>query len=78
MIINEFFKTALQHSKWRWFVLLLVLVYIVSPIDLLPEAVFAPIGLIDDSVLLSFIVSALVAVRKERKLKNNKNGNDNL
>jgi uncharacterized membrane protein YkvA (DUF1232 family) len=36
-------------------------VYIVSPIDLLPEAIFAFVGLIDDAVVFAWLVGALVS-----------------
>jgi uncharacterized membrane protein YkvA (DUF1232 family) len=32
----------------KCFLLLAALIYIISPIDLIPEAIFGPLGLIDD------------------------------
>jgi uncharacterized membrane protein YkvA (DUF1232 family) len=42
------------------------LIYIVSPIDLLPEAVFGPLGLCDD---LAALVGVVVAGRNAMKSK---------
>ena len=36
--------------------ILMMLIYTLSPIDLLPEALLGPIGLIDDSVVMMNIV----------------------
>ena len=37
--------------------LLLLLLYLLSPLDLIPEAVFGAIGLLDDLIILVAIVS---------------------
>jgi uncharacterized membrane protein YkvA (DUF1232 family) len=36
--------------------ILMMLIYTLSPVDLLPEALLGPIGLIDDSVVMMNIV----------------------
>jgi uncharacterized membrane protein YkvA (DUF1232 family) len=41
--------------------MVLALVYIVSPIDLLPEAVLPMVGLADDAMVAAWLVAALVA-----------------
>jgi uncharacterized membrane protein YkvA (DUF1232 family) len=40
-----------QREYWAWFVLACLL-YVLSPIDAVPEALLGPIGLIDDAVVL--------------------------
>lgn len=37
-----------------------VLAYFISPIDLIPEAVFGPVGYIDDVALAAFALNALI------------------
>lgn len=37
-----------------------VLAYFISPIDLIPEAVFGPVGFIDDVALAAFVLNALL------------------
>lgn len=36
--------------------ILMMLIYTISPIDILPEAILGPIGLLDDSVVMMNIV----------------------
>lgn len=38
---------------------ILSVVYLVSPVDLLPEAVMGPIGLIDDAAVLPILIACL-------------------
>lgn len=35
---------------------LLVLLYLVSPIDILPEAMLGPLGFVDDAALLAYLI----------------------
>ncbi len=39
--------------------ILLAILYIISPIDLLPEFLFGPIGLIDDAAVLTYLMKLL-------------------
>jgi uncharacterized membrane protein YkvA (DUF1232 family) len=39
---------------------LLGILYVLSPVDLLPEFLFGPIGLVDDALMLAVTVSRLV------------------
>ncbi|MFS8131283.1 MAG: DUF1232 domain-containing protein [Candidatus Dojkabacteria bacterium] len=48
---NTMWKFARQH----W-LLILSLIYILSPIDFIPEAFLGPIGLIDDLGLVTFLI----------------------
>jgi uncharacterized membrane protein YkvA (DUF1232 family) len=45
----------------KWFTVLACLVYVISPIDLLPEAFLGPFGVPDD------VAAILVAIRTLRK-----------
>jgi len=45
----------------RYFMIIICLVYIISPIDILPEAVLGPLGLVDDgAVLIKLIMTLLI------------------
>lgn len=44
--------------------LLLSIMYIISPIDLVPEIAFGPIGLIDDIIALIYVIYLLITIRK--------------
>ena len=48
-------------SRGRLMIMVLAVVYIVSPIDLLPEAVLPVVGLADDAMVAAWLVAALVA-----------------
>ena len=40
--------------------------YIISPVDLLPEMVTGPVGLIDDAAVLAFMISLIKKLRAPR------------
>ena len=45
----------------RYFTIIICLVYIISPIDIIPEAVLGPLGLVDDgAVLIKLIMTLLI------------------
>jgi uncharacterized membrane protein YkvA (DUF1232 family) len=53
LITVEGLQFMLAHPRVK--VMLLMLVYMVSPVDLLPEVLLGPLGLLDDSlVMISF------------------------
>jgi uncharacterized membrane protein YkvA (DUF1232 family) len=47
-------------SRWRLLALLGALLYVVSPVDLVPEGLLAFVGLADDAVVLAWMAAALV------------------
>ncbi|WP_035986980.1 YkvA family protein [Leptolyngbya sp. KIOST-1] len=52
------YKTTLENPKYRWLMVGATLLYLLSPIDVLPD--FIPIlGLVDDAVVASMFVGAL-------------------
>tara|TARA_B100000287_G_scaffold249421_1_gene234485 strand:- start:89 stop:328 length:240 start_codon:yes stop_codon:yes gene_type:complete len=48
--------------------IVLCCLYIISPVDLLPEMVTGPLGFIDDAAVLAFMISL---IKKLRAPKNN-------
>ncbi|MCC7441248.1 MAG: DUF1232 domain-containing protein [Bdellovibrionales bacterium] len=44
----------------KWAKVLLVLAYLISPLDLAPEAILGPLGYADDGVLLLFALWRLL------------------
>jgi uncharacterized membrane protein YkvA (DUF1232 family) len=46
---------------WRLVGMLVAAIYIVSPIDLIPELVFGPFGLIDDAAVAAWLAGALLS-----------------
>jgi uncharacterized membrane protein YkvA (DUF1232 family) len=54
--VYTWYRNLLQNPKYRWWVILGTLVYILSPIDIAPD--FIPIvGEIDDIFLLTLLVT---------------------
>jgi uncharacterized membrane protein YkvA (DUF1232 family) len=48
--LYDWYRNAIRHPKYRWWVMLGTIIYLVSPIDIAPD--FIPIiGQIDDVVL---------------------------
>jgi uncharacterized membrane protein YkvA (DUF1232 family) len=56
----------LKNQKTRWIAIILVALYIISPIDIIPD--FIPIfGLFDDGILLSAIIMIFRKINSIRK-----------
>ncbi|MBD2253694.1 YkvA family protein [Nostoc parmelioides] len=54
--LYNWYRGLLQNPKYRWWVILGTIVYIVSPIDIAPD--FLPVvGQIDDFLVLSILVT---------------------
>lgn len=71
--LYDWYRNAIRHPKYRWWVMLGTVIYLVSPIDIAPD--FLPIlGQIDDVMLvgllfteLSQMVIARIQARQETK-----------
>lgn len=60
-----------QNVRNLWFVvcamlrsgrLITAILYILSPFDLLPEAILGPIGLIDDAAMVGFVILTIANI----------------
>jgi uncharacterized membrane protein YkvA (DUF1232 family) len=58
MQLYEQYKQALKHPKYKWLVIGLTLVYLISPIDLIPD-VFLGLGQVDDAAIILMLVTEL-------------------
>ncbi len=56
--LYNWYRGLLQNPKYRWWVVLASVAYIVSPIDISPD-VFPVVGWIDDSIVIGLLVSEL-------------------
>lgn len=45
-----------EKPKGLFKIALLVLLYLVSPLDILPEAMLGPLGFVDDAALLAYLL----------------------
>jgi uncharacterized membrane protein YkvA (DUF1232 family) len=56
--LYTWYHNLLQNPKYRWWVIIGTIVYLISPIDIAPD--FLPIiGQVDDVLLLTLLVSEL-------------------
>ena len=54
--IYGWYRNVIRNPKYRWWIILGTIAYILSPIDILPD--FVPfLGQIDDAVILTVLVS---------------------
>lgn len=62
----KWYRQLLRNSKYRWVVLLGTLVYLVSPIDIAPDAI--PIlGWIDDGLIATIAITEISQILLDRK-----------
>ena len=52
------YKNAIRHPQWRWAVILGTALYLVSPVDLLPD-IFPFVGWLDDGLLATLLLTEL-------------------
>jgi uncharacterized membrane protein YkvA (DUF1232 family) len=64
--IYNWYRDLVRNPKYRWWVVGASLVYLLSPIDLLPEIPLGPLGLIDDAVIITLLATELAGVLRDR------------
>jgi len=63
--IYNWYRSAIRHPKYRWWLILGTLAYLLSPIDFAPD--FLPIiGQLDDITVLTLLVSEVTQLLTER------------
>jgi uncharacterized membrane protein YkvA (DUF1232 family) len=79
-LIYNWYRNLLRHPMYRWWVILGTLIYIFSPIDIVPD--FIPIfGQLDDVVILSVLfseVSALVMAAMKGSQNSDKSSSETI
>ena len=60
--LDRWYAQALR-SRWKWLVVLLSGIYILSPLDLFPD-VIPILGVVDDTILLFILIRELVWMNK--------------
>jgi uncharacterized membrane protein YkvA (DUF1232 family) len=77
--LYNWYRGMLQNPKYRWWVVLASIAYVVSPIDISPD-VFPIVGWLDDSIIIGLLVSevsqVVTAKLKERSTKANTSSAD--
>ena len=73
--IYNWYRNTLRHPKYRWWLILGTLVYLVSPIDIAPD--FIPIvGEIDDLMLATLLVTEVSQLFLDKFKSQNKSENN--
>lgn len=57
-------------TRWKWVIIILTLVYLISPVDAIPEILIPIVGWIDDGILLSLLIQGLLGNRARKSTKN--------
>jgi uncharacterized membrane protein YkvA (DUF1232 family) len=68
--VYNWYRGLLKNPKYRWWIVLGSIVYIVSPIDISPD--FIPfIGQVDDGIVIALLVTEVSQVVKEKLQERN-------
>ncbi len=60
-----FYRGAIRNSKYRWWIILGTLVYLLSPLDISPDMI-PIIGQLDDVVLVTLLLTEVSQLVMER------------
>jgi uncharacterized membrane protein YkvA (DUF1232 family) len=72
--IYTWYRNLVANPKYRWWVIGGTLVYLLSPIDILPD-VFPIVGQIDDAVVVTLLATELAGILKDRIASNKQKKN---
>ncbi|GAB4375901.1 MAG: DUF1232 domain-containing protein [Elainellaceae cyanobacterium] len=64
--LYKLYRTVLRHPKYRWWVILGSLLYLVGPIDISPD-VLPIIGWIDDGMVATLLISEVSQILLDRR-----------
>lgn len=59
--LYNWYRNAIRHPQYRWWIILGTIVYLISPIDISPDLI-PIVGQIDDFVIVSLLVKELSEV----------------
>ncbi len=63
--LYSWYRNTLRSSKYRWIIVLGSLLYLASPVDLLPD-VFPVVGWLDDGVIATMLVTEVSQILLEQ------------
>lgn len=64
--ILQGYRRLIRHPKYRWAVLLGTVIYLVSPVDLIPD-VFPVVGWVDDGLIATLAITEVTQLLIDRK-----------
>lgn len=70
-VFQNWYRKAIQHSKYRWLVVLGTLFYLLSPLDISPD-VFPIVGWLDDGAVVALLVTEMSQLMVEQLKSRNK------
>lgn len=53
-------QTKSPTNKMKWIKIAIILIYMFSPVDILPEAILGPLGLVDDAAALMLLIKTIL------------------
>ncbi|MEB3192135.1 MAG: YkvA family protein [Snowella sp.] len=56
--LYTWYRNMIRHPQYRWWIVLGTLIYLVSPLDFLPD-IFPVVGWIDDGLLATLLVTEI-------------------
>ncbi|HEY9695680.1 MAG TPA: YkvA family protein [Trichocoleus sp.] len=62
--LQNWLRNLIRHPQYRWFVILGALLYVVSPVDISPDA-FPVLGWLDDGAIVALLVAEVSQVAIE-------------
>lgn len=71
-ILQKWIRKVLRNPKYRWLGIIAGLLYFLSPIDIIPDAI-PLLGWIDDGIIVSFVVAEVSQILLEQIQNRRKN-----
>ncbi len=63
--LYNWYRDVVANPKYRWWVIGGTLLYVLSPIDIIPD-VFPIVGQIDDAVVITLLATEIASLLKDR------------
>jgi uncharacterized membrane protein YkvA (DUF1232 family) len=64
-IVYDWYRNAIRHPRYRWWIILGTLIYFISPLDISPD-IFPIAGQIDDFVIVTLLMTEVIQMTMER------------
>jgi uncharacterized membrane protein YkvA (DUF1232 family) len=61
------YTALIRNPKTKWVTFVLTILYVISPVDIIPDFLL-PFGIIDDGILLTFLIIALKEIRPKKHI----------
>ncbi|EIJ69166.1 DUF1232 domain-containing protein [Pasteurella bettyae] len=58
--MNKLYLTLMNMNKAKLLKIVIILIYLLSPFDILPEALLDPLGLVDDAAAIALLIKTIL------------------